>query len=624
MSATVTPPIEPPKPQPPAPARRRTARWWFEIGLRVFGFILVLGLVALIVAPIFKPLDTYGVHDWDVMQAHRFLPVKTIKKFHQFPFWNPYNCGGHTWWAGVESGCNLVSPWLPAYLLLPFPIALRVEVAGAAALGAIGTWLLAGRFTKSPGARLLAAAIFLDGRWALQAGAGHAWHLYYAWTPWALFFLDRAIAAREPVTRSVWREVILLAVVMAMMVYTGAIYPLPQTAIVLALYAATYAVFVKSWRPIGLLAGAGALSFAFAAPRLLPLIDMLRRFPRLTDSNEAMDVTGMIAVFTNRSDDLHPALGQWGWHEFGIYVGWAPFLGILGAMVFARRAWERGLAFAGGFCLLLGLGRFAQYAPWALLHDHLPIFEAQHVPSRWQYPGAIVLGVGMVAIVERWLANVRRRTWLEVAFLFFGAYLALDIGLEAQKPMVGAFVRHMPPVADSTGPFHMEETAPPNLRYDVGDWAATSMPLMWGNIGATDCATFPGLHSYYRERSGRTTGMGARGVGDPEYRGEAFLASGVGKADITWWTPNAVTVEYHGARAGDTLVLNENWDPGWRANGRTAIDHASALGAFVPDSDGAITFRYVPRFFALGCFMTVTTIVALILLATGKRREPQS
>ena len=88
-------------------------RWrrWTLRGLQVFSFILVLGLIALVTAPIWKPLDTYGVHDWDAMQAYRFITVKALKDYHQLPFWDPYNCGGHTWWAGYESGSNLVSPF---------------------------------------------------------------------------------------------------------------------------------------------------------------------------------------------------------------------------------------------------------------------------------------------------------------------------------------------------------------------------------------------------------------------------------------------------------------------------------------------------------------------------------
>ncbi len=601
---------------------RREPRWrlWVNRGLLVFSFILVMGMIALVTAPIWRPLDTYGIHDWDAMQAYRFITVKTLKDYHQLPFWDPYNCGGHTWWAGYESGSNLVSPWLLGYLLLPFPIALRVEVAGAALLGAAGTWALAGRFTKSPGARLACAAVFLSSRWGLQTSVGHMWHLYYAWTPWALFFLDRALAMRPPVTTSQRRDVILLGATLAMMVYTGGIYPLPHTVILLGIYAAYHAIVARSWRPILLLGGAGVLSVAFSAPRLLPLIDMLRRFPRLVSSTEALDLTGLVGVFTSSSPETRPAVTPWGWHEWGIYTGWLPFVGMFAAMIFARRVHERALVLAGAICMLVGMGRFSPYAPWGLMHDYIPIFESQHVPSRWLYPASIVLFVAMVAIIERWLARVERRTWLEVAFLFVGAYIALDIGLEAQKPLVGSFVRHLNNVQDSTGPFHMEKTAPPNARYDMSDWAATSMPPMLVNVGTKDCATFPGLHTYFWDRNGHMPGIGAKAVGEPDYRGEAYTASGTGVADVIAWSPNAVTVSYRGANPGDVLVLNQNWDPGWRAQGSAVVNFRDAVGTTIKTRDGEVTFRYVPRFLYVGCLMCAVAIAVLVWMWRAKVR----
>jgi hypothetical protein len=427
-----------------------------------------------------------------------------------------------------------------------------------------------------------------------------------------LFFLDRALAMREPVSRSPRRDVVLLAATTAMMVYTGAIYPLPQTAIILAIYAGAAAIASRSWRPLLVLGAAGILGFAFAAPRLLPLMDMLSRFPRLVSSPEQLDLGGLVGVFTARTFDPHPPVTPWGWHEWGIYVGWIPLLAMVGAVIFARRAQERALALAGGLCIVIGLGRFSPYAPWGLMHDHMPIFESQHVPSRWLYPGAMVLIIAFVAIFERWLRRVQRRTWFEVAYLFVAAYVALDIGLDAEHPLVGAFIRRAPAIADSTGPFHMEKTAPPNLRYDVSDWAPTSFPLMLGNIGSIDCATFPGLHSYYWDHLGHMTGIGAKGVGDPAYRGEAYTAGDIGKVAITSWSPNAVTVSFHGASMGDLLVLNQNWDPGWRADGEATLDYRDTVATHIHAKDGEITFRYVPRFFFLGCLLLATAVAVLV------------
>jgi hypothetical protein len=595
---------------------RRSLGWH---ALNVFSFVLMLGGIALVVAPVFMTMDTYGVHDWDQMEAHRYLAVKTLKTFHQFPFWNPYSCGGHTWWGGLESGTNLVSPFLPVYLLFPLTMALRLEIVGCALLGAIGTWMLASRFTQSPPLRFLAAVAFaVDGRFSLQASVGHTWHLYYAWTPWALFFLDRAIdMAPSHKPGKPLRNVVLMGATLAMMVYTGAIYPLPQTIVVIALYAIMCAVIARSWRPIGLAVAGGLLSFAFAAPRLLPILDMLRRYPRFVDSMETIDVTGFVGVFTSK-EAVHPPVGPWGWHEFGIYIGWIPFLMMLFALVAAARARERALRFAGAICLILGLGRFNEHAPWAYVHDLVPIFASQHVPSRWFYPAVLVLVIAAAGIFERVLARQSRRTLLELALVFVAAYAALDMGLEAQKPLVGAFARKLLPIEDAPS-FHQEKVAGPRLHYDIGDWAPPALPAMMANVGVIDCSTFPGLDTNYRDHNGHLPGLGAIGKGDVGYRGEIFFADGPGTAMIETWTPNAVVVHYSGARPGDPLVMNQNWDPGWSASEGGVIPWADMVATRVDAESGDVTFRYRPRFFLFGVFLGLGAIAGLVWLARRRR-----
>jgi hypothetical protein len=596
-------------------------RRWPKILLDVVAILLALAAAGLVVAPVFAQWSTIGVHDWDPMEADRYLLVKTISHYHQFPFWNPYSCGGHTWWGGLENGVNLVSPFFPVYMIWPLATAMRIEIAGTAALGIIGAWVFAGRFTESAGLRLITSVAFaLCSRWSLQASVGHTWHLYYAWIPWALYFLDKAVALKPGDVPRPLLHTALFGATLAMMVYTGAIYPLPQTITLAATYAIACAVATRSWRPIGLTVVGGLFSFAFSAPRLLPIIDMLRRFPRLVDSNETMDIAAFIGIFTAKSDDPHPAVGPWGWHEWGAYVGWIPFLLMMASLVVARRARERAMMLAGLASIILGFGRFSKWAPWAILHDNVPIFESQHVPSRWLYPTVLVMIAATAAVLERVLARQPRRILLELAILCVAIYVGLDIGLESQRPLVNALSRQPPAVAESFGPFHQERSAPPSLRYpDGADWAPTSYPSLIANIGVIDCSTFPGLHNYIRNQDGSITGLGAKGKGEHDYRGEAYFAKGAGFASVVAWTPNAVTIHYSNAQPGDVLVLNENWDPGWTIGRHRAIDWASAAATRVDASDGELTFSYTSRFFWLGLLICVATIAGLVGFGRKKR-----
>src|SRR5262245_52223452 len=167
----------------PASEKRRWRPSW-RFAASVFAFGLVLLAIGIAIAPLFADLSKYGGHDWDAESTHRYLVIKSLREFGQFPFWNPYTCGGYPEWSNVQGTPNLVSPWFPFYLLLELRYALRIEIIGTTLLSAIGTWLLAGMFTKSPAARAFACLLFVvNGRWAMQTTTGHAWHLYYAWMP---------------------------------------------------------------------------------------------------------------------------------------------------------------------------------------------------------------------------------------------------------------------------------------------------------------------------------------------------------------------------------------------------------------------------------------------------------
>ena len=393
----------------------RTLSQWGHVAAWLVAWGTILVTIGVVVSPMFHDMKSLGTHDWDQMESHRYLMYKSIRKYGQFPFWNPYGCGGHPSWGGIESGTAVVSPWLPFYLYAPLPIALKVELVGTAVFSAIGTWLLAGRFTRSAAIRVFCCAVFVvDGRWALQAAAGHTWHLYYAWMPWTLYFFDRALGYGDrfkrgpPETR--WRDVVLCGACIAMMVYTGAIYPLPQTIFAMGVWACLLAAAHRTLRPIGLALASGIVSFGLSAPKLIPVIDVVRRFPRLVESTETLDLHAFVVIFTSRDQGFgsRPApVSPYGWHEWGIYVGWVAFLALLLGVALARGRREVPLQWLAVLLVLLGFGAFHEYAPWTKMHL-LPIFKSQHVPSRWLYPATLVLALVFASVLERGLRRLGR------------------------------------------------------------------------------------------------------------------------------------------------------------------------------------------------------------------------
>jgi hypothetical protein len=571
----------------------------------LLGAAAVATVIALVMAPWFKGVSTFGFHDWDAQTSHRYLTLLSLLRFHEFPGWDPYACGGFPAWGYVEADTLVVSPFLPAYLFLPLALALRVEVLGMAVVGAAGAWAAASRFTASHAARALVAVLWaVNGRWALQAAAGHTWHLSYAWMPWCLYFFERA-RRRE-------RRVVDLAgggVAIAMLVYSGGIYPLPHTVLLLSVYALLLAFAERSARPLVTLALLGALGVALAAPKLLPLMDGFGKAPRIIESTESLDPGALVTLLTSRDQGFgaRPArVTPYGWHEWGMYVSTAGAVVMLLAVVFVQGRREAALKAVGVLFFVLGFGAFHPQAPWTLLHQYAPVFRSQHVPSRFLYTAVLVFALVAAAGVGRFIARRQARApWLDAAAALLLFPLAVDIGLVAQKPMAAAMWMVPPDHIPQGRPFHFEQEPP--FQYKRRDWAGPMYLAMLGNTGVMNCYGTPPFDR-----------RGARPVTAPDFHGEAYVEGGKGTATVASWSPNRVVIDVAGADPGALLVYNMNFDEGWHADTGPVVAVRNTLATPLPSGSARVTFHYRPPYLGAGL---LAAALAVGVLAWLRRRE---
>ncbi|MBW2526529.1 MAG: hypothetical protein JRI23_20275, partial [Deltaproteobacteria bacterium] len=509
-------------------------------------------MVAVVVSPWLGDWSTFGFHDWDVVTSFRYLVKLSLLEYGEFPGWNPFACGGYPAWGYVEMDTVLVSPYLPAYLALPVQWAIRIEAVGQGLWGAVGAYVVASCFTKSHGARLLVAALWaVNGRWGLQAASGHTWHLAYAWTPWCLYFYERA---RQHTGRL--RHVVGAGICFAMLVYAGGIYPLPHTILLVGGYALVTAVADQRLRPLLVLAACGLVGFGLAAPKLLPVLHTLGSDPRLIASKERLDLGAFVTLLTSRDQGFFSRPAQvhpYGWHEWGMYI--SPVgLGVLAlsfVLVEGRR--ERALKLVGAALVVLGFGAFHRHAPWTLLHEHLPIFRSQHVPSRFLYPAVLTLGLVAAAGLGRLVERHRRTRWLDLAVTVTVAALALDVASVSRLPMKSAMWM-VPPEIPAGRTFHFEHNPP--FHYRKRDWAGPMLLSMMANTGVINCYGVPRDD----ERPAAALPKGHR-----RYRGEVYV-DGSGTAELTRWSPNEIEVSIRDAAPGALLVYNMNHRPGWRSD----------------------------------------------------------
>jgi hypothetical protein len=589
----------------------RGGRWWFDRALGVLAAITLVGIAWTTLRQLFAPLladpTRLGVHDWDTHTAHRWLPILSLREYHEGPWWSPWFCGGYASWGYSESAASLVSPFFPAYYFLPIGVALRVEIVGTTLLSLVGTWLAAGRHTKSFALRALAAVLFaLNGRWALQTASGHAWHLYYAYTPFALWLLEKSIDERRP------RLAALGGVFLALMVYAGGIYPVPHTALVLVVVAAVRAYTGRSARPLASLALMGSFSLLFSAPKLLPVMDTMSRAPRLIESTEAMDPMQAWAMLTEHSQHFGwypPSVHglPYGWHEWGAYVGVPGVLVLVGGLVLRGDARSAGLRVGGILFLVLSFGAFGRYAPWTLLHK-LPVFSSQHVPSRFLQPAILLLSLAFAASVGRRLRRVlERHRWVDLLLLAPVAWIASDIASVSGTILADTFTHEDPVIVRAPEFTHARV---PSVGYRSPDWAPPVYLAMRANTGVIDCWAVP---------QGFPKGAVAKGA--EGYRGEAWVAEGSGTARVVAWTPNSAVLEVKDASPGALVVYNMNWDPSWFSDAGPVIEWNHAPAVRLPaGGEARVTLRYRPRTLWAGVLLAALAAALVLAWPSVERR----
>jgi hypothetical protein len=577
------------------------ATWTFPRAMRLVVSCLAIAVCAhaafRVVGPMLSHPGAMGKHDWDGEASYRYITTLSLLKYHEMPWWHPYLCGGFPAWGYGEMATNLVSPFLPFHLLLPIREALRVEIVGNTALSLFATWLFVGRFTRNAGLRVLAALAYsINGRFALQITSGHAWHLQYAWTPLALYFFDVA-CDRGRLRVACWA-----GAAIAMIVYAGGIYPLPHTALAVGVYAVCLALGRRSWQPLLALSITGATAAGLAAPKLLPIMEVMKRWPRTIDSYEAVDLGRQYEMLANPKQTflLGPvAPPQWGWHEWGIYVG--PVVVACMVLVLFTGGGSRfsavravGIAF---FCL--GLGAFHRLAPWSLLHG-LPIFASQHVPSRFVYVGVLMMMTAFAAVVGGVLDRFDRKIpWLSLLLLFPAWRIGLDIANVGAVTTENVFYLESPKIHPY--PAFVQSFIPEFGYLPPDSRTGAALLAMERNEGYLDCDLVP--------EQAKPRGAIART--DPAYRGEVHFAPGSGSAVIAEWSPSHAVVEYAGAQPGSTLIYNMNWDPGWDANGEPALEIDNAVAANVTSETGRVEFRYRPRSLGRGLLVFFVTLLAI-------------
>jgi hypothetical protein len=532
--------------------------------------------------PLLGHLATPGASgDWDMLLGLKWVSYETIVKFHQFPLWDPYRCGGLPQLGNPQS--QIISPFFPLTLLYGPFLGTHLQIIMSLAVAWSGCYLLARVIGIRPLGALAAATVFPASSWFyLKLGVGHVYGLEATYAPWGY------AAAWVASERRAFRYAALAGAVFALMFLGSGPDAAIYSGVGLGVLLLALAIVRKSWWPLWILVVLGIFAVGFAAIKLAPTYVLLLAHPRhVSGELEVNDVRLLLIMLFSQDQSLFRGLSNgWGFWECGAYIGIFAIPAMLGLLE-ARRAapW----IIAGAILLLLARGDAHPLALWPIVAK-LPMLDSVRLPSRFLMPFTLVVGMlagyGIDWLAERWT------NWGALAGLAVTIVATVNCLLVGPPDLVGALQEPAPPAAPATV-FHQISHGPRNNSMLI--------PAM-ENTGVVDCYDYTQWNTNVKasDRAG--------------YRGEAYLL-GPGSVGLERWTPNALTYSVS-VPADSEIVVNQNYDRWWHVvAGRGAVVNEDGLiGVRMPPGTQTVTIAYRDYGALVGAIVTLATIAAAIVL----------
>jgi hypothetical protein len=574
------------------PITRREAAW-LAVGSLAFALVFSYPLLCDFVylgpgvsgwitqGPRFGHLSQYPVNgDWDSFTQLRWVPYWTVLHFHQWPFWNPYKCGGMPMLANPEA--SIVTPFFLLDLLLGIRAAVVAEIVLHLVIAFSGGYVLARAMKLSPLAAVVCGSVFPASSWFfLHMATGHLNFLPATYLPWIAALLHISIDRRCLTAAA-------LSGLCCALTFTEGNYSAVFAVILVGTICVIYSMVRVSIFP--LLSGivTGLFAAGFSATKLIPAAQLMMTHPR-AEFGPAWDTFQMmlIYVFSRDQDFYRTNVSVFGFHEYGGYI--SLFFALL-ACASVAGSWLALLPWLVGAIEFfhLAMGNTQPYSLITFL-SRLPFANDFHLPARFVIPFVFSAGV-VAALGAEVLIRAMPRWGGRIVFVL------IALGL-ADSWLVGP-----PNLRYSYHEVPQYLSASPEFRQVWSDNPFNLIEMAQANQGSVHC---PGYGEY--EIPTRVAGYN-----QPGYRGECYLEGGVGRVSLVDWSPNRLSFELSMLAPGN-LIVNQNYYPGWTVvQGSGKVFSAGGLIAVaVPRGQSLISLAFRPTNIVSACVVTLITILAL-------------
>lgn len=553
-------------------------------------------LAAVAFAPALVEWDASGWGDWQ--QFHHWWEVGrvSITRFGEWPLWDPNHCGGVSMWGQPQA--QMYSPtWWATGLAFGTVRGHKLFILLHHVVGFAGMFLVARRLFRlsAPAAALAAVAWAFSGFFAWRGAGGHSTFLAFHYIPWIYYCWRRA--------HDDLRYAAGVGALMGLVLFEGGTYPFPLTFLLLFADAIAFTVErPRAWlRVVRTALISGALTLMIGAARLWPIYLTMSRFPRATEIEDSQTLANVLESLTAR--EPHPWVWghRWVWAEYSAFVGWGVVaLGLYGALLALRRRRTAHLAAGAVFFAACAMGGRGDLWPWPLLHE-LPVYSNLHVPSRFGVLVTFYLAAIAGLAVDRGLAWIRRGTTTrgaQRAVTALAWLLVVGVATEIVTNDIRIAARWDGPALEQTPAPRFHLVGPAHYLERYAGYPSQNV----GTMACYDPVPWPISRRLW--------------IGDVEQA--RVLPSDAGRLASFERTNHRVRLRVRLERPA-RVVINQNFDPDWRASAGAPLDEHGLFALDLPAGEHDLEAWFAPADLPWSVLTTLLGLALALALASWRK-----
>ena len=331
-------------------------------------------------------LNYLSAGDWDLIHTLFGAVIKNVVFYHQFPLWNPWECGGNVLLQSIHTPLFHLSYIFTFFI--NFVAGIKISLLIYFAISYFGFYLLARNIfkIKSIFPIFCIATIFcFNSSNVLKINEGHHFFHSICYIPFIFYFYERYLARRKII------YIALSSLFWSLIVYEGGSYIIFMSFLLILLYSIFNSIFSRKFIYLKALLIFCVLSLFLGAIRILPILEFMYEFPYLR--YEGTENIPLKSLWRYMTYEKVTHGGAWGWHERSMYVGYTTiFLTITAMITLIIRSFKIKRAYRiftlllmSVFFFLMVIGGYSENSLYSMLNK-LPVFRSIHVTGRYFYP----------------------------------------------------------------------------------------------------------------------------------------------------------------------------------------------------------------------------------------------